>query len=79
MRATGSQNLRSGARALRKNACNASVKCETVHAGQKKRRAASLSNRVLATRAKDNAIATIALRAIMPNENRKVQMGYGSR
>eukprot|EP00965_Chrysotila_dentata_P012757 421439-Pleurochrysis_carterae.AAC.1 len=52
MRATRSQNLRSGARVLRRYACDTSAKWETVHAGQKERRAASVSSRLLATRAK---------------------------
>eukprot|EP00965_Chrysotila_dentata_P263457 6214834-Pleurochrysis_carterae.AAC.4 len=51
MRATLSQNLGSGARALRKYACGAKAKWETVHASHKKQRAASVLNRVLATRA----------------------------
>eukprot|EP00965_Chrysotila_dentata_P205360 6182910-Pleurochrysis_carterae.AAC.3 len=54
LRAAGSQNLRSEARALRKYACGASAKWATVHAGQKEIRAATALNSVLATRAKAN-------------------------
>eukprot|EP00965_Chrysotila_dentata_P051765 1718498-Pleurochrysis_carterae.AAC.1 len=45
--------MRSGARALHKYACGASTKWETVLAGQKKPRAATVPNMLLlATRAK---------------------------
>eukprot|EP00965_Chrysotila_dentata_P054804 1820143-Pleurochrysis_carterae.AAC.4 len=50
----------SGARALRKYACGASTKWDTVHAGQEEQRAASVSNRVLATRAKRKIIGVKA-------------------
>eukprot|EP00965_Chrysotila_dentata_P204527 6182389-Pleurochrysis_carterae.AAC.1 len=52
MQATGSQNLRSGARGLRKYACGAGTKWETVHMGQKEQRAATVWNKVLAAKAK---------------------------
>eukprot|EP00965_Chrysotila_dentata_P037275 1240561-Pleurochrysis_carterae.AAC.2 len=42
MCATGTQNLRSGARALRKYACDAKPKRQTVHAGQHEQCAASV-------------------------------------
>eukprot|EP00965_Chrysotila_dentata_P252923 6210955-Pleurochrysis_carterae.AAC.1 len=43
-RATGSQNLVSGARTLCKYVCGACTKCEVVCAGQKEQRAATYSN-----------------------------------
>eukprot|EP00965_Chrysotila_dentata_P002273 74429-Pleurochrysis_carterae.AAC.1 len=73
MRVTGFQNLRSrGARALRKFACGASAKWETVHAGQKKQRAATVSGTVARDEGKKRhrweiAIAPIALGVVTPN------------
>eukprot|EP00965_Chrysotila_dentata_P231309 6198273-Pleurochrysis_carterae.AAC.2 len=57
MRATGSQNLRSGAQALRMYACGASAKWETVHAGQKEQRVATVSGTVTRDEAKTGSIA----------------------
>eukprot|EP00965_Chrysotila_dentata_P033656 1120508-Pleurochrysis_carterae.AAC.2 len=69
----GIPELKERSVSARKYACDASAKWETVHAGQKKRRVASVSNRVLATRAKSDIeeIAVAPIRDCVRGYNAK--------